>query len=122
MTYLVGVARARSGIYGNPEFSCCKKRLPGLNIHPTHALADWDRGVQEMKMNDNRLSFGASTEAAAVAAIERSTDCAAIRRRELTARKAGRRAGILAADLEVPPIEMSLPSRAPADARPARDK
>ena len=73
-------------------------------------------------MNQARLAFGVSAEATAVAAHERSTVYATIRRRKLTARKAGRRTVILAADLEaLPPIKTTLVSRAAADAQPARD-
>jgi excisionase family DNA binding protein len=81
--------------------------------------------MQEMTMMESRLAYGVS-EAAAVAALGRSTVYAAIRRGELTARKAGRRTVVLAADLEawlkrLPPIKPTPAPGPPADDQPARD-
>jgi excisionase family DNA binding protein len=78
-----------------------------------------------MTMTESRLAYGVS-EAATVAALGRSTVYAAIRRGELTARKAGRRTVVLAADLEawlkaLPPIKTTPASGAPAEVQPARD-
>ncbi|HZL41311.1 MAG TPA: helix-turn-helix domain-containing protein [Pseudolabrys sp.] len=76
-------------------------------------------------MTKSRLAYDVS-EAATVAALGRSTVYAAIRRGELTARKAGRRTVVLTADLEawlkaLPPIKTTPASGASADARPVRE-
>ena len=76
-------------------------------------------------MTEARLAYGVS-EAATVAALGRSTVYAAIRRGELTARKAGRRTVVLAADLEawlkaLPPIKAPPTPGTSAEVQPARD-
>lgn len=74
-------------------------------------------------MSKFRLAYGVS-EAAAIAALGRSTVYAAIGRGELTARKVGRRTVVLVADLEawlqaLPSINTTLASG--DETEPARD-